>query len=129
MTQRAELRLDLKRQASMIDDPLDELVLHRRARRPNPRRNIERVPQQADRAFGNHLRGRSIAGIAIALDRRADLAAVRADRNIKKIVTAVLAFLLGRPLARLGRIRSGLVVVGGPDALGFAPALFARSRA
>ena len=66
MTQRAELRLDLKRQASMIDEPLDELVLHGRARRPNPRRNIERVPQQADCAFGNHLRRRSIAGIAIA---------------------------------------------------------------
>ena len=50
--------------------PLDQLVLHRRARRPDAGRHVRRVAQQADRAFRDHLRGRAIAGIAVALDRR-----------------------------------------------------------
>ena len=57
----------VERQSGMIDQALDQLVLHRRARRPEARRHVGRIAQQADRAFRNHLRGRAIAGIAIAL--------------------------------------------------------------
>src|ERR1700722_20986309 len=118
MTQRAELRLDLERQASMIDKPLDELVLHGRARRPDPRGDVGRVPQQADRAFGNHLGRRSIAGIAVALDRRADLAAVGSNSNQEQIVISGLPLLFRGPLARLWYGRRSQVVVRRHDALG-----------
>ena len=99
------LFFDAERQPGMIDQPLDQLVLHRRARRPDARRNVRRVAQQADRAFGDHLRGRAIAGIAIALHCGADLPAVGCDRDKQEIVEAVLALFLRRPLARLRRAR------------------------
>src|SRR3984885_10895226 len=118
MTQRAELRLYLKRQASMIDKPLDELVLHGYARRPDPRGDVGRVPQQADRAFGNHLGRRSIAGIAIALDGRADLTAVGSDCDEKQIVISGLPLFLRGALARLWYGSRSQIVVGRHDALG-----------
>ena len=49
------LLLHRERQSGMIDQPLDQSVLHRRARRPDSRRYIRRVAQQADRAFRDHL--------------------------------------------------------------------------
>ena len=65
-----ELLLHRERQPGMVDQPLDQLVSHRRTRRPDAGWNVRRVAQQADRAFRDHLRGRAIAGIAIALHRR-----------------------------------------------------------
>ena len=62
----AALLLDLERQAGVIDQPLDQLVAHGRAGRPDAGWNVRRVAQQADRAFRDHLRGRSVTGIAIA---------------------------------------------------------------
>ncbi len=62
----AVLLLDGERQACMVDEPLDQLVLHCCARRPESGRYVRRIAQQADRAFGDHLRGRAVAGIAVA---------------------------------------------------------------
>ena len=95
------LLLHRERQPSVIDQTLDQFVLHRRPRRPDSRGNIGRIAQQADRAFRDHLRGRAIAGIAVALDHRAALTAIGGDRHEQQIVDAVLAFLLRRSLARL----------------------------
>ena len=63
----AVLFFHLKRQPGVIDQPLDQTVPHRRAGRPDPAQSFWRIAQQADRAFHDHLRGRSIAGIAVAV--------------------------------------------------------------
>ena len=75
----ADLRLDAKREPGVIDQPLDQFVAHGSAGRPDPGRNVRRVAQQADRAFRDHLRGRSVTGIAVAFHRGADLLAVGSD--------------------------------------------------
>ena len=62
------LFFNAERQPGMIDQTLDQFVLHRRPRRPDACGNVRRVAQQADRAFRDHLRGRAITGIAVALD-------------------------------------------------------------
>src|SRR6478609_3116322 len=80
-------------------------MLHRRAGRPDSRWHVGRITQQADRTFGDYLRGRAVAGIAVALHRGADLAAVGCDRDIKEIIEPVLTLLLRGALPRLGYSR------------------------
>jgi hypothetical protein len=84
----------LKRQSAVIGEAPDQALSHRRARRPDAGWNVRGVAQQADRAFGNHPRRRAIAGIAVALDRSADVAAIGCNRNVQEIVEAVLALFL-----------------------------------
>ncbi len=70
----------------MVDQTFDQAMTHRGAGRPDSRGNIRRVAQQADRAFGDHFRSRTVTGIAIALDDRTNLLAVRRNRNEQQIV-------------------------------------------
>src|ERR1700758_1525570 len=102
------LCLDLKRKASMIDEPPDQAVAQRSAGGPEAWLHVRRVAQQANCAFGDHLGRRTVTGIAVAFHRSADLAAVGRDRDIEQIVEAALALLFRRPLARLGRVGAGL---------------------
>src|SRR5580698_5085930 len=124
----ARSRLDLKRQARVIDKPLDQFVLHRCARRPDPRWHVGRIAQQADRAFRHHLRGRAVTGIAVALHRDTRLTAVGRDRDIEQVIHSVVAFFLGWPLAWLGLRRRCHLVVCRDDALGLGLTLLARAR-
>src|SRR5262249_814668 len=114
---RAGSRLDLKRQTSVVDEPLDQLVLHGRARRPDSGRYVGRVAQQTDRAFRDHLGCRTIAGIAVALDRCTSLAAIWRNSDEEQVVVATLPFLFRRSLARFGNGRAGKIIVGRHDAL------------
>src|ERR1700679_619029 len=99
----------------MVDQTFDQAMTHRCAGRPNTGWNVRRVAQKADRAFRNHLRGRSITGIAIAADRATSLSAILADGNEQEIVEAALALLLRRTFARLQHVRTGLLGIGGND--------------
>src|ERR1043166_14799 len=82
-------------------EPLDQAVAHRSTRRPDAGRHVGCIAQQADRAFGYYLRGRSVTGIAVALDRDVDLTAIRRYADEQQIVMAALAHLLRGALARL----------------------------
>src|SRR5579862_5022468 len=76
-----ELHLDLKFQAGAIDQPLDQAIAHGGAGSPDAAGNVLSVAQQADRAFADHFRRRSVAGIAIALHGDPDLTAIRSEAD------------------------------------------------
>src|SRR6266849_10309276 len=96
-----DLALNVKRQTGVIDKPLDQAITHGSAGSPDAAWNFRRVAQQADRAFPDHFRGRSIAGIAIAAHRDAHLTSVRCKADEQEIVVACLALFLRRALAGL----------------------------
>src|SRR6266478_8719673 len=108
-----DLALDLKRQTGVIDKPLDQAITHRSAGSPDTAWNFRRVAQQADRAFPDHFRGRSIAGIAIATDRDAHLTSVRREADEQKVVQAVFPLRFRRTFARLWSACSAQLRVGG----------------
>src|ERR1700722_18253026 len=81
-----DLLLDVELDAGAIDQPLDQGVAHGRAGSPDTPRNFRRIAQQADRAFRDHFRRRSITGITVAADRDTDLTAVGRERDEQKIV-------------------------------------------
>ena len=87
------LLLDRKRQTGVVDQPLDQFVRIAAPGVQMPPGDFGRIAQQADRALRDHLRGRTVAGIAIALNGRADLAAVRRERDKQQVVEAVLTLL------------------------------------
>src|SRR5258708_27121100 len=101
----------------MIAQPLDQPVAHGSTRRPDAAFDIYRLAQ-SDRAFRDHLRGRSITGIAIAAHRDANLPSVRCEPDEQEIVKAVLAFFFPRTLARLPCDGADLLQISGTDKLG-----------
>src|SRR6266700_4280830 len=89
----APSRLHQERDPGMIDEPLDQAVAHRGPRGPDAAYELGRVAQQADRAFGDHPGGRAIAGIAIAANDDAGLAAIGRESDEQQIVRAGFALL------------------------------------
>jgi len=71
---RWELNSQRQTSAGVVDKPLDQTIAHRRAGSPDATWNFRRIAQQADRAFRDHFRRRTVTGIAIAADRDANLA-------------------------------------------------------
>src|SRR5438270_12102882 len=100
----------------MIDEPLEQFVAHGRAGSPDAGWNFRRVAQQADRAFRDHLRHRSITGVAVATDRNADLASVRSATEEQMIVKAGLMFFFRRPFTRLRSTAASSLSIDGRDA-------------
>src|SRR4051794_28224390 len=86
----SRLRLDLKRQPGVIDEPTDQSMAHGRAGCPDAAWNVSRIAQQADRTLCNHLRRRSIAGVAITGHGNADLPPVGSKAYEQQIVEARL---------------------------------------
>src|SRR5450631_2597162 len=93
--------LDLERQAGVVDEAFDQKVSHRGTGGPDTAGQVRHLALQADRAFRNHLRRRSVAGIAIAAYRDPDLAVIGGEADKQDVVETGLALLLRRPLARL----------------------------
>src|ERR1700693_4720250 len=89
----SELRFDLECQAGAIDKPLDQAIAHGSSGSPDSAWDFRRVAQQADRAFADHFRRRSITEIAIALHGDAELAAIGSKADEQEIVQAGLAHL------------------------------------
>src|SRR5690606_13808816 len=108
---------DRERQPGVVGEPLDQRVLHRSARRPETAGDVRRVATQADCAFRDHLRSRSIAGIAIAGYDCLQLPPVGTNAEEQKIVMPALALFLRRSLAWLGPALRTELVVGGDDRL------------
>src|SRR3546814_5550030 len=71
------------------------------AGRPHPARAL--VRKQRDARFGEHLRSRAIARIAVALNARTHARAIGIFADEQDVVKALLALFLARPFAGLER--------------------------